>query len=519
MALFVIHGIWGLVLWFSISKLGLGLSTDSVHLLFGGLNLSEGHRLISFDNSPLLDWPPLYPVLLGGMHALSGMSTFAAANLLQGLGYAALAICLSLLWLRIFPDSFALAVAASVLSNVGVVAVITFDLLGSDYVHFVLAMLVVLLAGYYVERQSGWAFVALSLAGMLAMLDRYLGIAAIATAVACVLLFTRGGPGQRALRGLVVGTGVLPAGLWLWMTSPYITRRDPISFGENFRWFSQSVLEWFLRTATIEQHLARLIVGLWILIVALIVVIAVVRGPAFPPAARPLLLFGLFYLLALFGSASMAFFNKPVDRFVLPLYVPFVGLGLLGARGMLEIARRAAGPLVYRTVAVGLFAAMAVAAVLMLQVSAPAIQQSHDGVGDAGENAFNTTDWRANTALQFWQMHQPKGDYLLFSNESDGVAFYTMHNVSPSPRQYSGPYGKVEFPVSQYGVELFGSGKDVYLVWIEQSEHAYYYKPEALAPIADIETIFSGPDGGIYRLRPKAGGQAPGMLCKMPGAM
>ncbi len=62
--LMTFHMLWGLVLWFSISKYGLGISTDSMQLLFSALNLSQGKGLYSFDGSFVSLWPPLYPMLL-----------------------------------------------------------------------------------------------------------------------------------------------------------------------------------------------------------------------------------------------------------------------------------------------------------------------------------------------------------------------------------------------------------------------------------------------------------------------
>ena len=73
----------------------------------------------------------------------------------------------------------------------GAVVVTGFDLLGSDYVHLFLVMLFALLAGYYIEHKSPRTFVALAVVGMLAMLQRYLGIAAIATGVVIVFFFTQ----------------------------------------------------------------------------------------------------------------------------------------------------------------------------------------------------------------------------------------------------------------------------------------------------------------------------------------
>ena len=71
--LMIFHLLLGLFLWFSISKYGLGISTDSVHLLFASLNLSRGNGLFSFDGSFVSLWPPLYPMLLALIQLVSAI--------------------------------------------------------------------------------------------------------------------------------------------------------------------------------------------------------------------------------------------------------------------------------------------------------------------------------------------------------------------------------------------------------------------------------------------------------------
>ena len=51
----------------------------------------------------------------------------------------------------------------------------------------------------------------------------------------------------------------------------------------------------------------------------------------------------------------------------------------------------------------------------------------------------------------------------------------------------------------------FRPGQAVYIIWIEPNDYDYYYKVEDLSAIATIETIYTGEDGGIYRLESKAG--------------
>ncbi len=502
-ALLSFHLLWGFVLWFSISKLGLGVSTDSVHLLFGAQNLSESGRLISFDGSPLILWPPLYTVLLAGVRLVTRLGMFPAAHVLQATAFVAQSICLSLIFLRIFPENFPLALAGNVLADVGVVAVQGFDLLGSDYVHLWLVTLLCLLVGIYIMTHSKRTFVALALTGMLAMLERYIGIAAIATGVIAVLFLAGSSLRQRLVRAFVLSLSALPAAVWMFLTAPLTERRAPISFLENFVWFSRSVVEWFLPASTVEAHPLRYAVLLWVLVGALTVAAIRAGRQQLPPFAKPILLYGLLYLVVLFGSAAIAYYNKLGGRFLLPLYIPFIVLILLGVQAMQRAAserwhrlRRAAG--------ISAAVSLAIMGIALLLNSLPAIRQSHDGASGVGENAFNTAEWRGNDALQYWLAHPPRGPYRLMSNVPDAVAFCTGHASNAAPRQYSGPYGTVEFPIEGYAASMFSSGQPVYLIWIEPNEANYYYKPEELSPIADVRTLFEGSGGAVYLLEPKA---------------
>jgi hypothetical protein len=206
----------------------------------------------------------------------------------------------------------------------------------------------------------------------------------------------------------------------------------------------------------------------------------------------------------LFGSASLAYFNKLGGRFLLPLYIPSITL-LVVALGLVVqgAARRSAVVrLVIAAVSAGILVLLAV---LSLGVTIPIVIQSHAEGAVGGENAFNTAAWHENQALQYWISHPPPGDYLLFSNEPDGVAFRTQHATGGSPRKTSGPYATDTYPLSAYVQELFSPGLDVYLVWIEPGSAKYFYTLDELASIARIQPLFVSGDGGVYRLLPKTG--------------
>lgn len=509
--LMAFHLLWGLVLWFSISKYGMGVSTDSVDFLFAGQNLAQGHGLITHDGAPVILWPPLYPLLLAALRVGFGLDVFAAAHVLQVTAFLGLALCLSLLFLKIFPESFLLALAANVLSEVGAVVLSGFMMVGSDYLFLFLTILFVLLTGYYLDHQSPRMFVMMAAVGMCAMLMRYLGIAVIAVGIVSVVLFARGELRQRLLRGLFMALAAVPAVVWLVITSRFVGRRAPDTFTENFNWFSKSVLEWFLPFQVVKTHAASWTPLLWVVlsILTAVLLLASIRRKVFTAFNLPILLLGLSYLGALFVSASIAYYNKLGGRFLLPLYIPSISLLLISGNTVIQSTRHVRPPEVYRTASLGLLGVLVVIFALLSRITWPLILQSHvDGAAD-GENVFNTAAWQANDALQFWN-NRPPGDYRLFSNEPDGVAFSTRHECEASPRRFSGPYGQVEFPVKQYAAQLFPPGtREIYLIWIEPNPYDYYYGVKALSAIAIVEPLFRGEGGGVYRLRPRAGAIQP----------
>ena len=498
--LMAFHMLWGLVLWFSISKYGMGISTDSVHLLFAGLNLSRGNGLFSFDGSFVSLWPPLYPMLLALIQFATRFDPFVSATILQVISFIGISLCLSILFLKIFPENFFLALAANILSDIGVVVLTTFDGVDSDYLHFFFLVLFVLLAGYYMETKSPRSLLGMVIVGMLAMLDRYLGIAEIGAGVAIIFFSRTENWRHRMIRSSLMALSALPAGIWLYVSSPGY--RGPESFTENFFWFSLSILQWFFPIDSKQPHLWLYISILWLSIGVMIFLLFHFsrQYKIFSPYAISILVYGLLYLLVLFGSASMAYFNKLTGRFLLPFYIPFITLLVLAVDILMRFIHQHSSQKLRRVSAIGFASALLVIGAGLMQITIPVGLQTHLD----GNNDFNGRAWHENRVMNYWLAHEPQENYLLFSNYPDGVAFYTWHSAYNSPARYSGPYGKQEFPVTSYSSELFSSGLPVYLIWIEPNIYSYYYKAEDLSPIAQVKLLFVNQDGGIYLLTPKA---------------
>ena len=185
------------------------------------------------------------------------------------------------------------------------------------------------------------------------MLDRYLGIATIAAGIAIIFFSRTENWGQRMIRSSLMALSALPAGIWLYVSSPGY--RGPESFTENIFWFSTSVLQWFFPISSKESHLWLYISLLWVFIGMMIFLLFHFsrQYKIFSPHVISILVYGLLYVLALFGSASIAYFNKLSGRFLLPFYIPFITLLVLTADVLIHFFHQHSSKKLRRIIAIG----------------------------------------------------------------------------------------------------------------------------------------------------------------------
>jgi hypothetical protein len=205
--------------------------------------------------------------------------------------------------------------------------------------------------------------------------------------------------------------------------------------------------------------------------------------------------FGLIYMLGLFGNALTAYFNRLWGRFQLPFYFPLMVLFLtvigLGLRNLRQGNSRA-----YHPLAVTGSVFLAVLSALQFGVTIGLMWNAHSGV--IPENWINTREVNENSILQYWKNNPPAGEFRLFSNYNEMVAFQTQHETLASPRRSGETFNSIE----SYRASLFSDDGDVYLIWIEPNTYDYVYLPSEYGPVAKLEVILENRDGGIYRLHP-----------------
>ena len=507
-ALISVQVLWGAVLFMSIKPYGMGVSRDSVEYMFTGLNLAEGRGFISFADQPYVLWPPLYPSLLALIYLLGGQDMFISAHILQFITFVGLSYCISRLFLHIFMGNFWLSLAGNILAATGSGLTLIFQAVGSDYLHLLLVMISILLAMEYARNQRRKTMMLMAVVGALAMLQRYIGLAVIVMNGLVILIYTNGNPWTKLRSSLWAALSILPTAIWMWIVSSQAPSRfSPSSPLGNIYWFTISVLEWFVSPASMLAHPVRFQYALWVPWIALagMALIGLLIGPrhkALNGNTVPVLIFGLVYGVVLIGSASITSFNRLDGRFIVPLYIPFIALIALTVAILLKRINPMGLPWKRRLAQFAGVTFLFALGGLTVMRSLDLVVQAYESTFIAG-TTYNTREWNENTALRYWEDHQPRTAYIVFSNYNVGVAFHTWRPAYASPRRSINPDATEIFPLEGYQADLFAPGKESYLVWIEPNEYTHVYSIDELRQIVDIDVLFENKDGGVYRLRPR----------------
>lgn len=496
------HAAWGIVLGMSISKYGLGVSSDSVYYMSSATNFVQGNGLIDFSGNKYILWPPLYPILIGFLHA-ANLSPFAAAHVIQFSAYALLSWFSSIYFLKLFQDEFHFAFAGVFLLATGSIVIPSFHMAGTDFIFSMFPVLLALLVSNYAETQKRTYLFLIGISASLAMLTRFVRIAVILTAVLAVFFYTRGTIIRRLLSTFWIGILSIPAFFWLiksWMSTSGF-RNAPLAFYEYFLQFTVGIIAWFTTDVPRVNRITTLdIVSVWgwiILFIVLFIFLFIKKRTSTPLVTTPLM-FGVFYLFFLFGSAMVSYFNHLWGRFQLPIYFPLIVLIFVVIQKSLSYLKDK------NEYAYSLFASISFTFLLtlcLMQANITLRLMKNAYRGDIPENNINTHDMNKNSILDYWNNYPPKGQFRILGNHPELVAFYTKHTVSAFPYR-TDAFGNA-VPIENYMDLIFeNQEEDVYLFWVEPNTNNYIYHPYEFSPIATIEIIIENKDGGIYLLSP-----------------
>ncbi len=181
------------------STYGAALSGDAVSYLSAAENLMAGKGLQDFRGTGLLQWPPLFPLLLAAI-GLAGIEPLDAGRLVN-VAACGLIILVSGLWLRRSLRSPLLAMGAVLALSTSYPLGYFSSFIITEAIFVLFTLLALMQMETFSNRTVRWRHLVLAaLFTALAALTRYAGIAVIVTGILMLLLCREGGRGPLAAR-------------------------------------------------------------------------------------------------------------------------------------------------------------------------------------------------------------------------------------------------------------------------------------------------------------------------------
>jgi hypothetical protein len=494
----------GLVL-LATSLYGAGVSADAAKNMSTAESLLVGRGFFSHTGEALVYWPPLYPLLLAGLSALTGWDVFVSGWYLNVMVMAFNVFLSGLLLYAAFREKPVYAYLGGLFVLGSESALRIHANVSSDPLYITFSLIFLLAANRYMEKRSIRALWLMTVCSALAMLQRWLGASLLAMG-GLVILFARWKEWRTFLRdGFLMAASLLPVGGWIYFhnISHYQTfwgnDSPPLDSWVNFEFSLTKMMHWFM-----PYH------------------------PRLKPILyNPLVVLGVFAILLLLIGRKQdwaAWWRRLWQPNVFPtvFFLPFslVGIALIIVTGDHRDPysdRYYVGFLA--SLIMFLFITIDTLVLPRLQVD---MRKSHMVVaalfgiwflfyptyslykylsaslanGEASNyNYYNNRAFNENPAIPVIQeLVEENPNAYFYSNYADGMWFYTRCNAPLMPRS-SANMDLAEIRANYTG---WPGDKPGYILWFLPNEFKHVVPPELLAEIADVELIFESERGLVY---------------------
>ncbi len=502
------------VMLFATSQCGIGISPDSVGYIATARHIAAGKGVVTYDNRPLIVYPPLYPTLLAVVSSFLGADVVSTARLVQAILFGLIIFLSGILFLRYMRNCVTCALLGTASVLVGYPLVQVSLMAWSEPLFIVLVLFYLLLSDIYVAQNDSIAILLLlAVSVALATLTRYVGALLVVTGLVSVGLaafrsHTSSSKIKHALVLLLVST--LPLVLWLmrnYFLSGTLTgprNKSKYSLIQNGILTLARTVSWYIPVPSglvkYEQVLLSRTVGIAILgLLAATIAVSVfilLRRTEKPIRIRsiswelyPTIVFVVAYVGFLIFSSTWVAYDRISHRLLSPIYVPLTSLGFITWYGILgAFTGRREDPKFRNYLMVFSITVM----LIYPTISAFSMvkRARAEGLG------YNDRYWASSETIQYLQEHASECA-ITYTNVP--VALYIRAGIvakmSPRRTYYNSP------DVANNLAHLKGTWpaeQKACLVWFDRVNRDYLFTIDDLGTIAHLHVIGHFNDGAVY---------------------
>lgn len=275
LALLAIVG--SLMVWLATSSYGPGLSTDGARYLSTAENIAAGNGIIDYLALPLVNWPPLYPIILVAVNFLTGLDVFIVAQIVNILAFGVIIYLGGILFERSLPGNWVFAFVASLILATSLPLLEVSANVASDPLFLITVLLFLIVAQDFVKQPTRRNWILLAAIVITSTFLRYAGIALIFSGTVLVFFQWRSqfrkAFTEAAAFGIVAGAPLAAWALFhnLPSNGTLLGSHRPSDFIGLFIVAAEKVVGWFL-----PESLLRLMPAL--VIATILALVLIVRS-------------------------------------------------------------------------------------------------------------------------------------------------------------------------------------------------------------------------------------------------
>lgn len=310
---------------------GIGISPDSVVYISTAQNVRDHAVVNDFTNMPVMDFPVLYPIFLGGVLKLTGSKVLNFGPVLDGLLFATVIILSGRIMRRFTQVNRLYKLLLLVFIALSPCLLEVYSMIWSETLYLLLTVVFIIAAHHYFQTHTIRALLGMAIVAALACVTRYAGVSLAALGGLLLLCDGRmkwGGRklGHMALYG-AVSLSLLALNLYrnMRLTQTLTGYREPglTPFSTNIHDFGSVLCDW-LPFFNERYQAASVVAVLFILLITGIFVWRLVRRRDFFSFNNLALSYFVVYAGFILATATVSRFQQLDSRLLSPLFLPWL---------------------------------------------------------------------------------------------------------------------------------------------------------------------------------------------------
>jgi hypothetical protein len=487
----------------STNNLGAGLSPDSVGYIGTARNLKIGAGFTSYDGSPLISQPPLYPIFLATFSGIFNVDPLQIPNVLNALIFGLIIFSSGWLFFKYFSSSPIFAIFGTLNILVSIPLFLISIMAWSEPLFTLFFVLSILFATLYIEKQKIFFLLVFSLFAALSSTTRYIGFSLIVWGFLVIFTFCRESFRKKILNvGIFLFSSTFPIGIWLsrnyFLSSTLFGARAPSAYSvyQNLDFVRIELSNWYFPTIFLGVIPTLIFIGISLVIITVITSREKSNCEQFPiHKIYPIGLLVIIYITFLIISSSTIAYDQIDFRLLSPLFIPITLILMTIIQGFFDKLQKRIPKNITKII---LFLLLAVLVLHPIQTTFYNAENFYiNGIG------YSNKEWLQSKTIQYIRIHQ---NFVLgcdvYSNGNDAIYILTNQNTKTSPAKTKYNSSAVIEDISA----LKGSWPETNnacLVWFNKINRPHLFTIDELQTVANMKLIDHFDDGEIYSIMKK----------------